>query len=218
MFAFQTNESNYPSEILQLLEYLSQSNFFKSYGRSNFEIRNLLRSSFQYFDSQQKLRILDLCKNIHVKDELYIWKDDKNVRRYHATYGLTKYHLLNCIPKEVISKDRQLDKEYKELSRKYKRSKDDTGSRSWGGVVHAPLSQKAYEKMSKNQWISSFKKYNSDHRNRNANNEKDFLKGGLLEHSRAFSKAVKNNPNKHLEIIDEIINDLNIPIEYSIRE
>lgn len=217
VFALQTNEEKYTSEIYELILYLSKARFFDSYGRLNYEIRNLLRSTFKFFNDEQLNNILKIIKKINVKSELHLWKNNDGKKKLSSFLGLTKYHFFNCIPEDLIKADKELNREYQELHRKYKNMKDNSGSSSFGGIVGPPLSANAYKYMNKKDWINSFKKYNTEHNFRSHVNEKDFLKGGLLEHSRAFSETVRNYPSNYLELIDTIINEKDIPIDYPIK-
>ncbi len=195
---------------------MSKRNFFDYYGKLNFEIRNLLREAFYHFNSKQKGEIIDIVSNLKVKGEIHIWNNNGQ-KVLSSQWGLTKYMFIKCLPKETIQEDPRLKKQFNELQRRFGDLEDSSGSRSWGGAVHAPLTINAYKKMTVTDWLKSFKKYNSEDRLTNYNNPGDFLKGGLIEHSRAFADAVKSNPAKHLQIISDAFDDPDIPIDYTIR-
>ena len=215
VFSLQTNEEKYPVEIFSLLIHISQSRFFAKSGKLNFEIRNLLRISFPYLNEIQQLKIISIIKTLNFKSEIHIWeREGKKIMS--SQWGLKKYHFYKCLPVEVIAQDFQISIEFKELQRKFGDLQDGSGSRSWGGAVQAPLSISAYQNMKKKDWLNSFRKYNSEDRSGNHTSMEDFLKGGLIEHSRAFSEAVTKNPSKHLEIINDVIEDSEIPVMYAI--
>lgn len=215
VFSLQTNEKMYKDEIFSLIIYLGKCRFFDSYGKLNFEIRNLLRSSFLFFNDLQKAEIIKTIKGLTVKTELHKWERDGK-KFFSSQWGLTKYLFYKCLPIEIINQEAQLDKEFKELKRRFGDYQDSSGSKSWGGTVHASLTINAYKNMNCKEWLNSFKKYDTEDRSGNYTNPEDFLKGGLIEHSRAFADAVKNNPSKHIEIINCAIEDSNIPINYAI--
>jgi hypothetical protein len=216
VYAWKTNEKKYVSEIFSLIIYLFEKRYYEYGGALNYEIRNLIRNSFQYFNIDQQNKLLAEIKNINIKDEIYSLPDQSGKRHFYSHYGLTKFHFLNAIPINIIVQDKELNQEYKVLNRKFLNVKDEYNNRSSGGVVRAPLSITAYEKMNNRQWISSFKKYNSEHRPWSYENKKDFLKGGLTEHYRAFKEQVKKNPSKYLDLIEEIIENTEVLVDYPI--
>src|SRR5690606_25088656 len=83
---------------------------------------------------------------------------------------------------------------------------DGGGYRS--GVVSAPLSKSAYQNMNLKSWKRSMLKYNSSYKS------KEFLKGGMWEHSISFKETVTQNPGKFYDFLSDLFDDINIDVCY----
>lgn len=81
------------------------------------------------------------------------------------------------------------------------------------GIVGTPLPARAYKKMSNEQWLSSFKKYDGSVRRF----ESDHLKGNIDEHTNAFKNAVKESPTwRRLDLIKQAWHDPEVKPIYAV--
>ncbi len=106
VFSLQTNEQKYASVIFDLLNYLSSIKFFDSGGRLNFEVRNLLRQSFIYFNNSQKNGIIEIIKGLKVYKEMYVWKDNAGKKKITFLSRANEILFTSIVfPQNVISGD-----------------------------------------------------------------------------------------------------------------
>ncbi|MCP4107856.1 MAG: AAA family ATPase [Desulfobacteraceae bacterium] len=152
-----------------------------------YEIRSLLSSVYPYFLHEQKKLIKKLILSIYP-----YWES----RRYR---GYTKYRLICAIPKDDLKANPTMERQFFELERKFGKHEDKPPMVSKVVQVGPPLPTIAYEKMSLEQWILSFKRY--DDSTGWDQPKKEFLKGGLVEHSRAFTKEVSTRPDEFYDFI-----------------
>jgi hypothetical protein len=106
----------------------------------------------------------------------------------------------------------QIEKQFYELERRFGEYKNEPPHVSKVECVGPPLPQKAYEKMTLDQWIASFKRYDDSTGWDQPN--KEFLKGGLVEHSRAFAEQVSQRPDEFYEFIFDLGRMTDISITY----
>lgn len=85
------------------------------------------------------------------------------------------------------------------MERKFGEYKEKAPVKSEVVSVGFPLPNKAYEKMTLDQWITSFKRY--DDSTGWGQPREEFLKGGLVEHSRAFTEQVSKRPGTFYNFI-----------------
>ena len=152
----------------------------------------LLEKIYPYFSNDQKVRVNNLISSINPDWEQKRYRDEGSAR------GYAKHGLLLAIPELELSKFPELKKEFLELQRKFgkiKRTPRFSGLQSVG----SPLPQKAYQAMSFDQFISSFKEY--DDSTDWDKSKRDFLKGGIVEHSRAFDEEVSKRPDHFHDFI-----------------
>lgn len=214
IFAYDVNFELYADEISDLLHHLFKSNLLHHERRINVEFRVLFEKAYPHLSVKNKQKVIELLKQLVIKDEIYVYQHTEK-KRYYLTWGLTKYFLLKRLPVETLQKHKEIRREYQELERKFKNRVDHPKSQSSiAGVVRRPLSSQAFNRMSSDQWIRSFKKYDSDDRNWG----QDHLKGGLHEHSWAFEEYLsKNSSKKDLDSFKIIISDYNINPVYKVR-
>jgi hypothetical protein len=216
VFSLQTNEVLYPDEIYELIVYLSKSKLFDYNGKLNHEVRQLLKEVYLNFNESQKKNIKELIERLVVKKEM--WKWNGGGKKFYSKWGLTKFLFLKALPAEELIQDKNLKRFNQELTRRFGLIYDTSGRGSpMARVVEASMKQSAYEHMSKKNWIRSFQKYNPFCNWDLDTSDNSFHKGGLSEHSQAFSKESTAQPEKHLEIIREIIDDVSIAANYIIK-
>lgn len=214
LFSLTGNEQLYTKEIVELFELFRKLGLLKSRDDLEHELRALVEKSFLFMTDEQKKVILNTIQNYRDQSELGTWTDDKGKTTLHFQWGLSKYFWLLRIPSEVIRTDPELNKALMELRRRFPNQKDIPMRRSvLAGSVHSPIPAKAHNFMKKKHWLRSFRKYDCD-TNRWG---KDFLKGGRTELSSAFQSVVEKDPShEKLEIITDIIDSEDIPIEFAV--
>ncbi|MCX2837843.1 AAA family ATPase [Salinimicrobium sp. MT39] len=212
VFSLQGNERQYFDSVFHLLQLFNKLGLLGFYDKPGREFRNLLGEAFHYFTDFQKEESLNIIRELRVPSEAFVIKR-RNKSYYIKSWGLSKLGLLRCIPMAIICGNADLLKQYLELQRKFPDFDDISSNRAMAGIVQRPLQDTAYELMSKRQWLRSFIKYNKDR----TQFQKEFLKGGLHEHSWAFQEAVKKDPSpEKISIIKESIGHHQIDSSYPI--
>lgn len=214
VFALETNEANFATVIYELFTYLRDVSHIKEGGDFSVEFRSLFGNTFPYFNSDQQADVIETLKNLVNKDEAFVYNHGEKPYRIQY-WGRGKYAFLLKLPREAIEQDKTLKRQFQELARKFGHYEDKSSlGPVLAGIVGSPLSAEAYSKMSAEQWLSSFRKYNGE-RDPFGN---DYLKGGIEEHSNAFQAAVKNkSADLMFSIIERAIADKNIKIIYPIK-
>lgn len=198
--------------IIEQVKIIEQKKGFE--GRDdNFQLglRKLIAASFHYFKNEDKDYIINLYLKMKCIYDTYVFNDGKKRSYSLRNYGEKKFVFIKSLPSEVIVGNEKLKKEYQVLLRKFG-DIDHNNSLHEGkyqsGVVGSPLSQSAYTKMNLNSWKKSMLKFNETYKS------KEFLKGGMREHSIAFKETVSKNPEKFYDFINEISENKNINVCY----
>lgn len=214
IYAYESDVKGYASGISDLLHHLHQIDKLKSDGLLNVEFRMLFEKAFPHFSHREKQNAISLIRNLAIKDELYLYEREGK-KKHYLTWGLTKYFFLKRLPPEVLEKDEDLKKMFQELYRKFYNKVDTVKLQTnIATAVGRPLSQHSYTKMSADNWIRSFKKYDND----NPNWGDNFHKGGMHEHSWAFKEYISKNLNqKNIDLVCRVVNDDDIKPTYKIR-
>jgi len=173
---------------------------------ADFKLRSLLRNIYPHFSKEQKEKINNLILSVSPYWEKVREKGQQSLR------GYTKYKLLNAIPGDVISKHHLMKKEFRELERKFGKIKERPVQIGRAKAVGAPLPRTAYEEMTPEQWFSSFKKY--DESTRWGMPKEELLKGGIIEHSRAFTEQVSKRPDEFYDFVFDLGRRDDISITY----
>ena len=157
------------------------------------ELRTLLKNSYPLFSLEQKETINSLILSVAPD-----W-EKKRHKKERSWGGATRHRLLCAISEDELKKYPFMKKQFHELERKFGEYKERPSVKSGMICVGPPLPDKAYEKMTPEQWISSFKKYDDstgwDHP------RKEFGKGGLVQHSRAFTEQISKRPDTFYDFI-----------------
>ncbi|MGY3054160.1 hypothetical protein ACVWYG_002363 [Pedobacter sp. UYEF25] len=213
VFAVKSNEHKYASHVYSLFLYLQECGQIKVRDDFGVEFRELLETAFPMLDVNMQDYICNAILNLKVRDEVWIDKGfEKPLRR--GKFGLSKYVYLCRVPREKILREPSLKRSFQELERKFGVYRDISNlGNVMAGVVRRPLPTKAYQKMSKKEWIKSFRRYDRERERFSG----DYLKGGLEEHSWGFRDAAKSSSaDMILDIIETVIGDDSIPVEYAI--
>jgi len=172
-----------------------------------YELRCLLNNMDQFFSLEQKEIINKLILSLAVPE----WEKPR-CRGRGSLIGYSRYLILSAIPKDEIKKFSDLEKQFYELGRKYGNHQDTPLERVKCGFVEPPLPEDAYENMTKEQWIASFKKY--DESTGWDQPRENFFKGGMVEHSRAFGEKVFKRPDEFYDFVFTLGKRNDISISY----
>ena len=181
-----SNPDHYIEQVFNIICYFHQNKFITYDNKLLESLRKLLNTSYQYFSQSQKTAINILILSIHENKEYYIEAlPDENKKLRRTFFGHTQYMYLCSIPEKEIRNQPNLLKKHQEFNRRYGKI-EIFKDRPMASIVGAPLSKKAYDKMSYENWIKSFKKYDKD-------DIRDYRynRGGEVEHGRVFSVEVK---------------------------
>jgi hypothetical protein len=174
--------------------------------------RELIKTFYPLFTEGQKIVIDNYIVNAVPKEEKIKGSFYKSGITNHGQnwFGITKFKLISEIPENLRKQSEKLDKEFKELSRKFKIS---TNKKPVGITVTSgerTMSDSAYEKMNVDQWIKSFIKYQGDDSPPWDENVSE------LGHSRKFEQLCKENSKKMMPVLKASIENNNVPISYII--
>ncbi|HQS04238.1 MAG TPA: hypothetical protein PLT16_01210 [Daejeonella sp.] len=200
IFAVKDYEDTFSNELFELFEYLVECEEVRYDSSLATELRMIFETSFVAFNDNKKVKAMEMVSKIsHNQDYIHYDKERPIGKRLFCNFGLSKFTWLRKIPKEHLKKSSEFWREYMFLHRKFGAYKEKLPSGSvMAGIVGTPLPAKAYKKMSNDQWLSSFKKYDGSV----SRYESDYLKGNIEEHTSAFKNAVKENPTwQKLELI-----------------
>lgn len=214
IFALVTNEARYSTEVLGLFNYMRDIGALVVGQDFRVEFRNLFSSTFPHFSADQKAEVARTLKTLVNKDEIHTYKVE-GVSKVYTYWGKGKYTFLLRLPADFVNADPELKRQLQELERRFGPylDKSNTGP-VLAGVVRWPLPAQAYEKMSVDQWLRSFRRYSS---NRDPF-DGDFLKGGIEEHSNAFREtAGKADAEKMFTLVEQSMEDEKINFAYSVK-
>jgi len=214
VFALVENEVNYSTEVYELFCYFQDIGELKEGENLMFEFRMLFGTTFPHFNTSQQAYILTSLKTLINKDETFVFNNE--TKPYLIQYwGRGKYAFLLKLPQETIIKDIVLKRQFQELERKFDNYNDKSNlTPIMANIVGTPLSSNAYSKMTEDQWLSSFRKYNGD----KDQFSEDYLKGDIDEHSSAFKDAAGKGPAEQMfSIIERAITEKGVKIIYPIK-
>ncbi len=158
-----------------------------------YKLRALLENIYPHFSKEQKEKINKLILSVSP-----YWEKDRE-KGQQSLIGYTRYKLLNAIPDDEISKYLIMNKEFKELDRKFGRFKEKPIKTRRGKWIGPLLPPPAYEKMTPEQWLSSFRRY--DETTSWGMPKEESLKRGIIEHSRAFAEQVSKRPDEFYDFV-----------------
>jgi len=173
----------------------------------SYKLRTLLRNIYPHFSKEQKEKINKLILSVSPYWEKNREKGQQSLR------GYTRYELLNAIPDDEISKYSIMNKEFQELGRKFGKFEEKPSIQiGRGKYIGPPLLPTAYEEMTPEQWLSSFKKY--DETTGWGMPKEESLKGGIIEHSRAFEEQVSKRPDEFYDFVFDLGKRDDVSITY----
>lgn len=211
VYAINTSEIIYSDAIYTLFVHLYENKHFMTSSDLGVEFRDVFERSFNSFNTDQQKDIANKIFMLKVPSETKIWTFGTKPK-VNLIWGQSQHVLLQRLPKQFFNENPNLKKLSQELQRKFPKFKETyNSSKVLAGMVRRPINDTAYEKMTKTQWIGSFKKYGGQY----DPFQEDHLKGGLHEHSWAFRDHIKKQANAdNVAIIEQSIGDNTINISY----
>lgn len=128
----------------------------------------------------------------------------------HNLFGITKFRLLSMIPKESRIQNAAINKEYNELSRKFREVPNEKPRGITVTSGETTLPEEAYHNMKLDNWLKSFIKYQGD------NSPPWDRKVSELGHSRKFESLCTQEPEKFYQIAQTAAETKDVPISYAI--
>lgn len=204
--------AKYPKEFRSYAyKVLSSPKFYNTSSEHlEYSVKKLLKSSYSLFTEIEQQAINQIILNISPEWERKNLHNKKGVSKYGYTrIGLTSYGYIAMIPEVERKKHKEIDLFYKEKNRQYGESENKAPQGIVVRVGDKTMPEKAYEKMTNEQWKESFKTYISD-------SHIDWNIPTLTGHCRKFEECVSEEPSKYVQLIDEIIEDKSILPLYAV--
>ena len=197
---YLTNPVEYVSEGLALLMRPGIFENMDSEESGGYEVRTLLNQLYSFFSEKQQTALNAII--------LSIKPDWERLQRK----GSSMYRLLCAIPKDSLKRHPTIIRVYDELERKFGVYDELPMKVSEVIKVGPPLPEQAYAKMTPKQWLDSFKHY--DESTEWDRPGRDFLKGGIVEHSRKFTEEVSKRAEEFYDFIFALGQRDDIPLMY----
>lgn len=156
---------------------------------SGYDARNLLIKIFQNFNDTQRQNIEDAILQVDPE-----WEREAGSQKYR---GHSQYIALSAIPEEYRSE--KASKRFAELERKFGKISEEKPKPMEMESVGSPIPDNVLQKMNLEQWLNAFTKYDDDTSWNGS--KRHFLKGGVIELSRAFKEVVKSKPDDFYEFV-----------------
>lgn len=198
--------SKYPEQLKKYaFKVLTSPRFYNTSSEHvNYNIKELLKSSYSLFTEIEQQTINEVLLNIFPEWEKKNLRKEKGVSLYGYTrIGLTAYGYISMIPELERKKFKKIDLFYKEKNRQYGESKNKAPQSIEVRVGDTTMPEKAYKRMKNIQWKESFKKYTSD-------KHFDWNIPTRTGHCRMFEEYVTKEPAKYSQLVNEIIEDKDI--------
>lgn len=178
-------------------------------GKVQHLVRKLLGEAYSLLKSSQQEDLDRNLLNIYPKNEKEIFIYNQERRHPLQWNGHTQYLFLSAIPQEEVFAKPHLKKRFNELHRKFGEIKDKEPNRFFTRGIEPPIDSKAYDKMSHDDWIATFKKYNENYK-------PDFssFKGSLFEHTTAFQNEVKKRPGFFMPLVNRLVDENKVHQNY----
>lgn len=180
--AYLADPGSYLDDILKYLMADRRRLFLGDMGDAYYESRSLYSAAFARANSQQRLNLEALILD---------WQPEWE-KRHLRSQGSLQLAFLTSVPNDLLSERSQ--RRRRELERKFPGYKPPKPQGMEFGQVGPPIEPAAQEKMSDEAWLGAMRKY--DDSTEWGAPRKEFLKGGVIELSRAFAEHVKQAPER----------------------
>lgn len=205
---FRANISANVTEIARFLSFFFEKKGIDAFDTLAYRVRRLLEEAFPEFSETQKVKIVLIISQIESDDERD-WANEKNRPDW---IGKVRLKWLKCLPENEIARIPVVAEIFKELTERFPNLEDEVPSKVKNYRVGPPLEQHEYDKMTFEEWKTSFAKFDKKYeRDWGTNN------GGLLQHAGQFEAEVKKRPDYFFPLIEELISNLDLPRTYLIH-
>lgn len=208
IYGCKNREEQYHSKILDMFRHFATNNHFPD-DDFGIEFRDAFEIAFKYFSTEQQYEVIEIIKNIKLKSEAFISRYSNSPVLF---VGRSQYLLLRRLPSGLLDTDEQLRLNFKALARKFKAFKEKKRfSNRMASLVMPPIPAHAFNYMTHDQWLDSFRKYNRE-RGRLI---RDHAKGDMSDHAIAFQDFCKTEPlEAKVAIIHDALLDASIDFYY----
>jgi hypothetical protein len=201
IFGYIKNPKLYYDQALITIFNIYNENSFLYNDSLLFYVRELITQIYPFLSYNQKKELNSILLSINdsSENEVYI-HPVSNKKTYRNYKGYLKYKFLQAIPQQEILNFPIIKNEILMLHRRFGKVKDKEPKAIVTRGVPAPYNKENYSKMSLEDWLNTFIKYNDNYK-------PDFFSGGgsKFEHSRAFEEEVKNRPDFFFPLLEKIV-------------
>jgi hypothetical protein len=201
IFGYIKNPKLYYDQALTTIFNIYNVNNFLYNDSLLFYVRELITQIYPFlsYNQKNKLNSILLSINDSSENEVYIHPVSKK-KTYRNFKGYLKYKFLQSIPQQEILSFPIIKNEILMLHRRFGKVKDKEPNTIITRGVPAPYNKENYSKMTLEDWLNTFIKFNDEY-------NPDFFSGGgsKLEHSRAFEKEVENQPDFFFPLLEKIV-------------
>ena len=208
------NPKYFNNQAFEITHKIYSKNGFKDYdNKLQLLIRVMLGKTFCHFNPSQVESISEMLFAVGHPREYAIFQDEDKKSHILNFQGKKQYLYLKAIPLIEIKKYDRLNRRFQELKRKFPNVKEKRldESKMISYAVGPPLKQSAYENMNHKHWKNSMLKYGDDYV---SDRHSHPSKGGKHQHAQAFKSQVAKKPKKLYSLVEEIITNQNISVDY----
>ncbi len=213
LYIFTAKPIIYRDHVYNLI--ISRSILSNSTCMVEYQAIEALKNTFCLMSDTQKEIIINKILTIHdYSEEKIYFKENLNDRLQYGhpllDLGLQKGKILKIIPIEELTNYPKAYQEYLRLNRKFNKERL-TNEMPFQTRTMAGWTSLTYEqasKMSHKTWYNSMQKYNND-------NSSDWDRPSLTGQCQLFRNVVSKNPDKYMDLLDEVITCETIPLAYA---
>ena len=195
----------------EAIKILSQKdNLEELDSKISYQLMKWLQVIFPLLSEEQKGKIADAITQVSPEWERTPMPD---FRKYHIPLyyiGRRKQELLTCLPQDYLIQNRPIDWKFlQEKNRDFKRAEISEPYKTYTKVGWNAHSLDKMRAMKKQDMLKAFRKYKT---NAVVGMEETPTKQGECMN---FEKLVTENPKKYIEVIESILDDHEIDLEYA---
>jgi hypothetical protein len=152
----------------------------------HYDSHQLIRAVFPHLAAEQRAKLESVVLKYQSRSE----------KTSLGAWGFGQLQLLKAMPPALLSRKARL--RLLELERKFPGAQLQVPHGITGGVVTAPVPREARERMNDDAWVGAMRRYGDS--TEWAGFGREFLKGGVVELSRAFADHAKAEPERFCKL------------------
>lgn len=212
MYGILANPKRYYKEAFTLLQFINSRNGFTGDDKLQYFVRQVVNKIYALVSYDDKKEINRMIENIKVsfENEVFVHpQTQKKMRR--SFHGYYQYKFWLSVPQNELENFPDLFQKFQVLARKFGKVTDKEPNVITVSGSHPPYTKQSYEKMTFNDWINTFYKYNNSY-------EPDFFshQGGIIEHGRAFEEQVSLRPDFFFPLVEQLIKNSKVSDDYKV--